>query len=99
MNALISWRKVPRRASYFEPMLHEVPRRFGRARALLVRASRRSRACLVRLLLVGMRDPTGMQAYASVRGVFGFVMGPPRARDIFDAIRVSLATRIGTRRP
>ncbi len=57
----------------------------------------RSRACVARLLVVGIRDPAQTRSLAQVGGSLWLMMAPPDAREVFDAIRATLAARIGTR--
>jgi len=63
-----------------------------------LRVVARSRACVARLLLIGITDPAESRSRAKVGGSLGFLWAPPDAREIFDAIRATLAARIGVDR-
>jgi len=60
-----------------------------------LRVLARSRACVARFFLIGIRDPAEDRWRPRVGDRLGLMMAPPDAREIFDAIRVTLAARIG----
>jgi len=64
------------------------------AREILARALRRPRVLAARILLCGIGDLERARLSSSVRGLVGFVLMPPTSRDLFDAVRASIATRL-----